>query len=147
MYSTHSFRQLLHAQFMDLNEAAAFFHVQPYTVTRWINGYSSINPMAEKLLHLKARGYLPLDARWDGFRVHEERATLITPERREFSPKELLAFGYWRDEHRQFVELHGHIDNPKKYPPKENKWPFSGGGYRRKLRLWVPSKFKGLTSG
>ncbi|EEX31060.1 MULTISPECIES: hypothetical protein [Vibrio] len=41
MYSIHSFRQLLHAQFMVLNEAAAFFHVQPYTVTRWINGYSS----------------------------------------------------------------------------------------------------------
>ncbi|WP_434784927.1 DUF3653 domain-containing protein [Vibrio apostichopi] len=29
---------------------------------------------------------------------------MITPERREFNPKELLNFAYWRDEHRQLVE-------------------------------------------
>ncbi|HDY8044407.1 TPA: phage protein, partial [Vibrio vulnificus] len=115
---TPSFRQLVHQQFMDLHQAAAFFHVQPVTVKRWLNGTIPVNPMAEKLLNIKARGYLPLDVRWDGFRVHEERATLITPERREFSPKELLSFAYWRDEYRQLIELHGHIEQPKYYPPK-----------------------------
>ncbi|MCG9650848.1 phage protein [Vibrio brasiliensis] len=139
---TPSFRQLMHTQFMNLNEAAAFFHVQPYTVSRWLKGYSSINPMAEKLLLLKSRGYLPIDERWDGFRVHEQRATLITPERREFSPKELLSFGHWRDEYRQLIELHGHIEHPKYYPPRENPMPFSGGGHQRKPAPWVPSKFK-----
>ncbi|MER0336294.1 phage protein, partial [Vibrio vulnificus] len=123
---TPSFRQLVHQQFMDLHQAAAFFHVQPVTVKRWLNGTIPVNPMAEKLLNIKARGYLPLDVRWDGFRVHEERATLITPERREFSPKELLSFAYWRDEYRQLIELHGHIEQPKYYPPKENLMPFSG---------------------
>ncbi|HDY7993305.1 TPA: phage protein, partial [Vibrio vulnificus] len=120
---TPSFRQLVHQQFMDLHQAAAFFHVQPVTVKRWLNGTIPVNPMAEKLLNIKARGYLPLDVRWDGFRVHEERATLITPERREFSPKELLSFAYWRDEYRQLIELHGHIEQPKYYPPKENLMP------------------------
>ena len=90
---------------MDLHQAAAFFHVQPVTVKRWILGYTPVNPLAEKLLNIKARGYLPLDIRWDGFRIHEERATLITPDRREFNPKELENFVYWRDEHRQLVKL------------------------------------------
>ncbi|HAS6020146.1 TPA: phage protein [Vibrio vulnificus] len=139
---TPSFRQLVHQQFMDLHQAAAFFHVQPVTVKRWLNGTIPVNPMAEKLLNIKARGYLPLDVRWDGFRVHEERATLITPERREFSPKELLSFAYWRDEYRQLIELHGHIEQPKYYPPKENLMPFSGG-QRRKPAPWVPTRFKG----
>ncbi|MBN3495886.1 phage protein [Vibrio neptunius] len=139
---TPSFHHLLHQQFMDLHQAAAFFHVQTITVKRWISGHTPVNPLAEKLLNIKARGYLPLDERWDGFRVQEQRATLITPERREFSPKELLSFAHWRDEHRQLVELHGHIEYPKYYPPKENLMPFSGGGHRRKLAPWVPTKSK-----
>ncbi|MDC5851394.1 phage protein [Vibrio europaeus] len=137
-----SFHQLVHRQFMDIKQAAAFFHVQPITVKRWLIGHHPVPPMAEKLLLLKSRGYLPIDERWDGFRVHEERATLITPERREFSPKELLAFVHWRDEHRQLVELHGHINNPKYYPPKENVLPFSGGGHRRQPAPWIPSKHR-----
>ncbi|WP_241819456.1 DUF3653 domain-containing protein [Vibrio splendidus] len=52
---------------------------------------------------------------------------MITPERREFNPKELLSFAYRRDEHRQLVERHGRIDSPKFYPPKEHPLPFRGG--------------------
>ncbi|MER0336137.1 hypothetical protein ABRZ81_23430, partial [Vibrio vulnificus] len=58
------------------------------------------------------------------------------------SPKELLSFAYWRDEYRQLIELHGHIEQPKYYPPKENLMPFSGG-QRRKPAPWVPTRFKG----
>lgn len=79
---TPNFRQLVHQQFMELHQAA-FFHVQPVTVKRWLNGTIPVNPMAEKLLNIKARGYLPLDCRWDSFRVHEERATLLAPDRRQ----------------------------------------------------------------
>jgi hypothetical protein len=37
---------------MDLYQAAAFFHVQPITVKRWITGYIPVNPMVEKLLNI-----------------------------------------------------------------------------------------------
>ncbi len=59
--------------------------------------------------------------------MYFDRATLITPERREFKPKELLSFAYWRDEHRQLVERHGRIDSSKFYPPKEHPLPFRSG--------------------
>ena len=55
--------------------------------------------------------------------MHFDRATLITPEQREFNPKELLSFAYWRDEHRQLIERHGRIF----YPPKEHPLPFRDG--------------------
>ncbi len=97
--------------------------------------------MAEKLLLIKALGYLPNDIRWRGFRIDEARGVFITPESREFSPKELDSFVYWRDEHRQLVELHGRIDNPIKQPAKDNLLPFRGGR-RMKSALWVPSKHK-----
>jgi len=42
--------------------------------------------------------------------MYFDRATLITPERREFNPKELLSFAYWRDEHRQPSGLHVSIN-------------------------------------
>ncbi|MEZ8109856.1 DUF3653 domain-containing protein [Vibrio splendidus] len=60
---------------------------------------------------------------------------MITPERREFNPKELLSFAYWLD------ERYGRIDSPKFYPPKEHPLPFRGG---RSLpsKPWVPTKFK-----
>ncbi len=55
-----------------------------------------VNPMAEKLLLIKSLGYLPNDIRWSGFRVCEQRAIIITPSGREFSPKELESFVFWR---------------------------------------------------
>ncbi|RTZ16866.1 S-adenosylhomocysteine hydrolase [Vibrio aquaticus] len=138
---TPNFRQLVHQEFMDLREAAAFFHVQPVTVKRWLLGSTPVNPLAEKLLNIKARGYLPLDPRWDGFCIHEQRATLLTPERREFSPKELANFVYWRDEYQQLVKLYGRIKDPNPAPPKPNLPPFRGGR-RLELKPWVPTKFK-----
>ncbi|MEZ8511676.1 DUF3653 domain-containing protein [Vibrio splendidus] len=97
---TPHFADLVHHHFDDIHDAAAFFHVQPITVQRWLSGEVPVNPMAEKLMNIHARGYLPLDHRWNGFRVHFDRTTLVTPKRREFNPKELLSFAYWRDEHR-----------------------------------------------
>ena len=87
---TPHFADLVHHHFDDIHDAAAFFHVQPITVQRWLSGEVPVNPMAEKLMNIHARGYLPLDYRWNGFKVHFDRATLITPERREFNPKGLL---------------------------------------------------------
>ncbi len=98
-------------------------------------------PMAEKLLLIKSLGYLPNDIRWSGFRVCEQRAIIITPSGREFSPKELESFVFWRDEHRQLVEKFGHIDQSKVYPAKENVLPFRGG-HRMKAADWIPSKNK-----
>ncbi|SUP35077.1 S-adenosylhomocysteine hydrolase [Vibrio owensii] len=63
------------------------------------------------------------------------------PSGREFSPKELESFVFWRDEHRQLVEKFGHIDEPRVYPAKENVLPFRGGR-RMKAASWIPSKSK-----
>jgi uncharacterized protein YaiI (UPF0178 family) len=56
---------------------------------------------------IKSLGYLPNGLRCFGFRVCEKRATIITPSGREFSPKEMESFVFWRDEHCQLVELFG----------------------------------------
>ncbi|KPL99681.1 phage protein [Vibrio splendidus] len=138
---TPPFTELVNQHFDSLHDAAAFFHVTVPTIRRWLSGQYPINPIAEKLMNVHARGYLPLDHRWDGFKINVDRATLITPERREFNPKELLSFCYWRDEHRQLVERHGKIESPKYYPPKEHPLPFRGGR-RLPAKPWVPSKFK-----
>ncbi|MDC5851422.1 phage protein [Vibrio europaeus] len=138
---TPPFAELVNQHFDSLHDAAAFFHVTVPTIRRWLSGQYSINPIAEKLMNVHARGYLPLDHRWDGFKINVDRGTLITPERRESNPKELLSFAYWRDEHRQLVERHGKIDSPKYYPPKEHPLPFRGGR-RMPAKPWVPSKFK-----
>ncbi|MBO7913510.1 S-adenosylhomocysteine hydrolase [Vibrio splendidus] len=138
---TPPFAELVNQHFDSLKDAAAFFHVTVPTIRRWLSGQYPINPIAEKLMNIHARGYLPLDHRWDGFKINVDRATLLTPERREFNPKELLSFAYWRDEHRQLVERHGKIESPKYYPPKEHPLPFRGGR-RLPAKPWVPSKFK-----
>ncbi len=61
---------------------------------------------------IKSLGYLPNGLCCFGFRVCEKRVTIITPSGREFSLKELESFVFWLDEHRQLVELFGHIDKP-----------------------------------
>ncbi|MGF1827549.1 DUF3653 domain-containing protein [Vibrio splendidus] len=137
----YSFKELFWREFSSIREGSEYFHVNVATVRRWLDGTVTINPMAEKLLLIKALGYLPNDIRWRGFRIDEARGVFITPESREFSPKELDSFVYWRDEHRQLVELHGHIDNPIKQPAKDNLLPFRGGR-RMKSAPWVPSKHK-----
>lgn len=84
-----------------MQSAADWFHVLPITVRRWITDEIAINPMAEKLLIIKAIGYLPNDLRWQGFRINEQKAILITPEGREFSPKQLDSFAVHKDEYQQ----------------------------------------------
>lgn len=131
----------LHNQlFNNFRESAHFFYVQPVTVKRWVNGTVPVNPLAERLLLMKYSGYLPVDSRWDGFKIDEQRAVFITPEKREFSPRELLSFSLWRDEYKQLVERHGHIESPIYYPAHPNPYPFRGG--RRNAAPWFPSKLK-----
>ncbi|MEZ8824335.1 DUF3653 domain-containing protein [Vibrio amylolyticus] len=136
-----SFQTLYWQQFESLRQGAEYFHVNKATVSRWLDGTVPINPMAEKLLLIKALGYLPNDVRWSGFRVCEQRGVFITPSGREFSPKELESFAFWRDEHQQMIELHGRIESPMIYPAKENLMPFRGGR-RMKPAPWIPSKNK-----
>ncbi|WP_273986896.1 phage protein [Vibrio parahaemolyticus] len=137
-----SFRTLFWREFASIKQGAEYFHVSKPTITRWLDGTVPINPMAEKLLLIKALGYLPNDLRWSGFRICEKRAVFITPSGREFSPKELESFVFWRDEHRQFVEMYGHFEYPKVYPAKENVLPFRGGR-RMNAAEWIPSKLRG----
>ncbi|MGF1755595.1 phage protein [Vibrio makurazakiensis] len=137
----HSFKQLYWIQFDSIQQGSEYFHVNVATIRRWLDGTVPVNPMAEKLLLIKSLGYLHNDIRWRGFKINEERGIFITPEGREFSPKELQSFAYWRDEHQQFVELHGHIDEPHMRPAKENLLPFRGGR-RMKSAPWIPSKHK-----
>ncbi len=87
-----SFRTLFWREFTSIKQGAEYFHVSKPTITRWLDGTVPINPMAEKLLLIKALGYLPNDLRWSGFRICEKRAVFITPSGSEFSPKELESF-------------------------------------------------------
>lgn len=136
-----SFKVLFWREFESIRQGAEYFHVAPVTVRRWLNGEVDINPMAEKLLVIKSMGYLPNDTRWSGFRVCERRAVLTTPEGREFSPKELDTFAIWRDEYRELVRRHGHIERPPYLPAKENRLPFRGGR-RMTAAPWIPTKRK-----
>ncbi|EOD80643.1 S-adenosylhomocysteine hydrolase [Grimontia indica] len=53
--------------------------------------HHAANPKAEKLLLIKACGYLPNDLNWQGFKIDETRAILITPSGAVFHPRELEA--------------------------------------------------------
>lgn len=138
-----AFRQLYWKEFDSYAQGAEYFHVEPITVKRWLTGKIDINPMAEKLLIIKAIGFLPNDIRWQGFRINEERGILITPEGREFSPKELDSFAYQRDEYQLLLKLHGHPspEDIPNYPAKPNVLPFRGGR-RMTAAPWIPTKQK-----
>ncbi len=71
-----SFRTLFWREFTSIKQGAEYFHVSKPTITRWLDGTVSINPMAEKLLLIKALGYLPNDLRWSGFRICENELCL-----------------------------------------------------------------------
>lgn len=136
-----SFCVLFYREFESVESGSQFFHVTPMTVRRWLSGEVPVNPMAEKLLIIKSLGYLPNDVRWQGFRIDEEKGIFITPDGRQFSPKELESFAYRKDEHRRLVELHGNIEHPPVYPAKENRWPFRGGR-RGAAAPWIPTKHR-----
>lgn len=137
-----SFTVLFWREFDTIEQGAQFFHVKRRTVERWLKGSGNINPMAEKLLIIKAIGYLPNDIRWCGFRVDEKRGVIITPEGREFSPKELDSFALWKDEYQRFVEKYGHLERAPIYPAHDNVLPFRGGR-RAKAAQWIPSRDTG----
>ena len=136
-----AFNTLFWRVFPNIQAGAEYFHVRPVTIRRWLSGQLNINPMAEKLLIIKALGYLPNDVRWRGFRIDEARGVLITPSGREFNPKELESFAYQKDEYHHLTKLHGHLEHPPIYPAKDNVLPFRGGR-RMAAAPWIPTKFK-----
>ncbi|MEH6533262.1 MULTISPECIES: phage protein [Photobacterium] len=101
-----SFVKLFWRHFDSISQAAAWFHVKPVTVKRWLAGKVDVNPMAEKLLIIRARGYLPDDTRWRGFRIDEYRCIIITPEGRQFGPKELDSWAVRCDEFHALKRLY-----------------------------------------
>ncbi|MCC4796994.1 DUF3653 domain-containing protein [Enterovibrio norvegicus] len=136
-----SFFSLYWRVFDSIDEGAAFFHVRRVTILRWLSGDFPINPMAEKLLIIKARGYLPNDMNWQGFRINEHRAVIITPEGREFAPRELDCFPIWKAEYYALREKHGRIEAPPHQPALAPAEPFRGGR-RQKAAPWIPTRDK-----
>lgn len=136
-----AFRTLFWREFPTIQDGAAYFHVKPITVRRWLDGSVPVNPMAEKLLIIKSRGYLPNDTNWHGFRVNEERAVIITPDGREFAPRELEGFPLWRDQYHALKDRYGLIERPPVRPPLEPVQVYRGGK-RRQPAPWVPTRDK-----
>ncbi|MGF1717879.1 phage protein [Photobacterium chitinilyticum] len=101
-----SFVKLFWLHFDSVPEAAAWFHVNPVTVRRWLSGWMDVNPMAEKLLIIRARGYMPDDTRWTGFRIDEDYAVIVTPTGRRFSPKELDSWAERVDEYHALKRMY-----------------------------------------
>ncbi|CZF79438.1 phage protein [Grimontia marina] len=136
-----AFRALFWREFNSIHDGAAYFHVRPVTVKRWLDGSTPPNPMAEKLLIIKARGYLPNDLNWQGFKVNEARAVIITPDGREFAPRELEAFPLWRDQYHALKDRYGLIERP---PVKPAAAPVTiyRGGKRKQPAPWIPTRDK-----
>ena len=115
-----SFVHLFWRCFDSIPQAPAWFHVQPVTVKHWLSGWMDVNPMAEKLLLIRSRGYLPDDTRWKGFQVDEHRCVIVTPEGRRFSPKELDSCALRFDEYHalkrmyelDYVPVHSNVVTP-----------------------------------
>lgn len=136
-----AFQTLFWREFPTVQDGAAYFHVSSNTIRRWLSGHTPVNPMAEKLLIIKARGYLPNDLNWDGFKVNEARAVIITPEGREFAPRELDGFPLWRDQYYALRERYGLIDRPPVKPPLEPMTVYRGGR-RQQAAPWIPTRDK-----
>ncbi|OOF10888.1 DUF3653 domain-containing protein [Salinivibrio sp. PR919] len=137
-----AFRTLFWREFDSINAGAQYFHVKAVTVKRWLDGTTPPNPMAEKLLIIKARGYLPNDTRWSGFRVDEENGFLVTPDGHKFNPKDLDAYPLWRGEYLELLRRHGHIKGRVQVqPPREHPKPFRGGR-RCEAAPWIPIRDK-----
>ncbi|MGF1702532.1 phage protein [Photobacterium makurazakiensis] len=128
-----SFVKLFWRHFDSLDEAAAWFHVKPITVKRWLSGWIDVNPMAEKLLIIRARGYLPDDTRWQGFRIDEYRCAIITPEGRRFSPKELDSWALRYDEYHALKRLY-ELDYVPVRTNVVTPLPFRGGRRLKEAR-------------
>lgn len=134
-----SFITLFWREFPSIRAGAEYFHVTKPTITRWLSGKTPVNPMAEKLLIIKASGFLPLDNRWSGFRVDEEKAVLVTPCNDEYHPKELELFGQLKAENRYWREKYG---EPREMYPRivaqPSKHPFTRGN-KRGTAPWIPT--------
>lgn len=136
-----SFVKLFWRHFDSIEQAAAWFHVRPVTIKRWLSGKIDVNPMAEKLLLIRARGYLPDDTRWTGFRVDEERCIIITPEGRVFSPKELDSWALRFDEYHALKRMY-ELDYVPVRSNVVTPLPFRGGRRMTKPQQQTVTKEK-----
>ncbi|WP_084659588.1 DUF3653 domain-containing protein [Vibrio sonorensis] len=118
---------------------AEFLHVNERTVRRWLRGESRVNPCAEKLLYVVARGYLPPDIRFDGYRVCMRRTAIITPSGREFGIGELESWVYMKDQYYALIDKYGPIENPPRHRARVLSNPFRGNR-RSKDVAWIPSR-------
>lgn len=134
-----SFNTLFWREFRTIRAGAEYFHVTKPTIVRWLTGKTPVNPMAEKLLIIKASGFLPLDNRWSGFRVHEEKAVLVTPCNDEFNPTELELFGRLKAEVNYWRNIYG---EPRDMLPvikaAPKKHPYTRGN-KRGTAPWIPT--------
>ncbi|RWX54986.1 phage protein [Photobacterium chitinilyticum] len=121
-----SFVKLFWQNFTSVPEAAAWFHVQPVTVKRWLSGWMDVNPMAEKLLLIRARGYLPDDTRWTGFKIDEHHCVIVTPDGRRFSPRELMSWALRFDEYHTLKRMY-ELDYIPRRSNVVTPLPFRGG--------------------
>ncbi|MGR5149671.1 phage protein [Photobacterium alginatilyticum] len=121
-----SFVKLFWQNFTAIPEAAAWFHVRPVTVKRWLSGEIDVNPMAEKLLIIRARGYLPDDTRWTGFRIDEQYCVIVTPDGRRFSPRELMSWSLRFDEYHALKRMY-ELDYIPARSSVVTPLPFRGG--------------------
>lgn len=127
-----SFYMLFWREFESIKAGADYFHVRETTVRRWLYQPDKYppNPCAEKLLVIKARGYLPNDTRLSGWTFDEHRLVMRTPEGREFNIKELESLPVWIDEYVEYRHLYGPLPRkPQPQPPREYGKDF-GYGFR-----------------
>ncbi|WP_104028712.1 S-adenosylhomocysteine hydrolase [Vibrio jasicida] len=135
-----SFHEVLALHFQyDLQACADFLHVNVKTIRRWLSGESAINPAAEKLLYIVARGYLPPDIRFHDYRIDVTKTAIITPMGREIGIIELDHLALMKDEYHALVDRHGRILNPPKVEAKVRPNPFRGNR-RSKAVHWIPSR-------
>lgn len=82
--------------------------------------------MDEKLLLIRARGYLPEDTRWTGFKIDEHSCVIVTPDGRQFSPKELMSWALRYDEYHALKRMY-ELDYVPRRTNVVTPLPFRGG--------------------
>ncbi|WP_084883072.1 DUF3653 domain-containing protein [Vibrio sp. qd031] len=127
---TTSFNILFHQNFPSINAGAEFFHVRPVTVKRWLNGHTPPNEMAEKLLIIKAIGYLPNDVRWRGFRINEEKGVLIAPDGYELTPQALSDIALLHAHNRALQTQVKQLRDAQRYAKAKKQAARMAKGYR-----------------
>ncbi|WP_338418006.1 DUF3653 domain-containing protein [Enterovibrio norvegicus] len=78
---------------------------------------------------------------WQGFRVSEHRAVVITPDGQEFNLRELDGFPLWRDQYYALRERYGVIEIVQPQKPLDSMSSYRGGK-RQQPAPWIPIRDK-----